>query len=156
LTIHSPDQLPLLPFLPMLLETGSAAAYLEISGRCLSAGQSLTDTVRKVFGLAACDGRDSADRLFLEFDGHCDGRIMGLRGLRGWNGGQEGFSGQTDEQWINMLMIRSKVEWENDGGEETGGGKFRCLFMKFGGPEGGWAGPGGRGSAEAKYSHFQL
>ncbi|PTB92183.1 hypothetical protein C9974_13355 [Marinobacter sp. B9-2] len=51
---------------------GCGAAYLEISIGRLSTGQSLTDAVHEVFGLAAA--RDGADGLFLELDGHCDDR----------------------------------------------------------------------------------
>ena len=60
-----------------------AAAYLEIPSCSLSAGQSLTDTVREVLRLAA---RDGADSFLLELDGH------DVRSGRGW--GQVG-SGQT-------------------------------------------------------------
>jgi hypothetical protein len=54
------------------LGEGCGAAYLKISIGCLSTGQSLTDAVHEVFGLAAA--RDGADGLFLELDGHCDDR----------------------------------------------------------------------------------
>lgn len=52
-----------------------AVAYLEIPSCSLSTGQSLTDTVREVLGLAA---RDGAGSLFLELDGH------DVRSGRGW------------------------------------------------------------------------
>lgn len=48
------------------------AAYLEIPSRCLSTGQSFTDAVHEVLGLAAA--RDGADGLLLELNGHCGDR----------------------------------------------------------------------------------
>jgi hypothetical protein len=48
-------------------EARAGYTYLEITSLGLSTGQSLTDAVRQVFGLAA---RDGTDGLLLELDGH--------------------------------------------------------------------------------------